>query len=57
MLSLTGITKSYGGRRVLDDITFDVRPGRLTGSSAATAPERRRRCGSSSASSARTTAR
>ncbi|MET0297403.1 MAG: ATP-binding cassette domain-containing protein [Microbacterium sp.] len=31
MLTLTGITKSYGGRRVLDDITFDVRPGRLTG--------------------------
>lgn len=31
MLTLTGITKSYGGRRVLDDVTFDVRPGRLTG--------------------------
>ncbi|TQJ30230.1 ABC transporter ATP-binding protein [Microbacterium sp. SLBN-146] len=31
MLTLTGITKSYGGRRVLDDIGFDVRPGRLTG--------------------------
>ncbi|WP_169583671.1 MULTISPECIES: ATP-binding cassette domain-containing protein [Microbacterium] len=31
MLQLTGITKSYGGRRVLDDVTFDVRPGRLTG--------------------------
>ncbi|WP_434811111.1 ABC transporter ATP-binding protein [Microbacterium sp. bgisy189] len=31
MLELTGITKSYGGRRVLDDITFTVAPGRLTG--------------------------
>jgi ABC-2 type transport system ATP-binding protein len=31
MLELTGITKSYGGRRVLDDVAFTVRPGRLTG--------------------------
>ncbi|WP_404429724.1 ATP-binding cassette domain-containing protein [Microbacterium lacus] len=31
MLKLTDITKSYGGRRVLDDVSFDVRPGRLTG--------------------------
>lgn len=31
MLSLRGITKSYGGRRALDDVTFDVLPGRLTG--------------------------
>ena len=31
MLKLTEITKSYGGRRVLDDVSFDVRPGRLTG--------------------------
>jgi ABC-2 type transport system ATP-binding protein len=31
MLTLTGITKSYGERRVLDDVSFDVRPGRLTG--------------------------
>ncbi|MEJ1087981.1 ATP-binding cassette domain-containing protein [Microbacterium sp. Mu-80] len=30
-LSLDGITKSYGARRVLDDIRFDVAPGRLTG--------------------------
>lgn len=30
-LVLTGITKSYGSRRVLDDVTFDVEPGRLTG--------------------------
>ena len=39
MLSLTGITKSYGGRRVLDDIAFDVRPGRLTGPEAPTIGE------------------
>ncbi|MCP1428031.1 ABC-2 type transport system ATP-binding protein [Microbacterium foliorum] len=30
-LLLTGITKSYGSRRVLDDISFGVTPGRLTG--------------------------
>jgi ABC-2 type transport system ATP-binding protein len=31
MLELTGITKSYGGRRVLDDVSFRVAGGRLTG--------------------------
>lgn len=31
MLHLDGITKSYGGRRVLDGVGFDVAPGRLTG--------------------------
>ena len=31
MLKLTGLTKSYGGRRVLDDVSFEVKPGRLTG--------------------------
>jgi len=30
-LQLHGITKSYGSRRVLDDVSFDVAPGRLTG--------------------------
>ncbi|WP_243229292.1 ABC transporter ATP-binding protein [Microbacterium sp. CIAB417] len=30
-LQLTGITKSYGTRRVLDDITFPVAGGHLTG--------------------------
>lgn len=30
-LELTGITKSYGARRVLDDVSFGVAPGRLTG--------------------------
>ncbi len=31
MLELDGITKSYGGRRVLDDVGFTVAAGRLTG--------------------------
>lgn len=31
MLQLDGITKSYGGRRVLDDVSFAVASGRLTG--------------------------
>ena len=31
MLRLQGLTKSYGERRVLDDVTFDVAAGRLTG--------------------------
>jgi ABC-2 type transport system ATP-binding protein len=31
LLQLTGLTKSYGSRRVLDDVTFDVAPGRMTG--------------------------
>src|SRR6218665_2560915 len=31
MLQLRGIGKSYGGRRVLDDVSFTVSPGRLTG--------------------------
>jgi ABC-2 type transport system ATP-binding protein len=31
VLELDGITKSYGGRRVLDDVGFTVAPGRLTG--------------------------
>ncbi|MFT4259877.1 ABC transporter ATP-binding protein [Microbacterium sp.] len=30
-LRLSGITKSYGDRRVLDDVSFEVAPGRLTG--------------------------
>src|SRR5690554_3270066 len=30
-LQLTGVTKSYGSRRVLDDVTFSVAAGHLTG--------------------------
>jgi ABC-2 type transport system ATP-binding protein len=31
MLELSGVTKSYGARRVLDEVAFTVQPGRLTG--------------------------
>lgn len=31
LLDLSGIVKSYGSRRVLDDVSFRVAPGRLTG--------------------------
>lgn len=31
LLQLTGLTKSYGSRRVLDDVSFTVAPGRMTG--------------------------
>src|SRR5690606_30228261 len=30
-LQLNGVTKSYGSRRVLDDVSFPVAPGHLTG--------------------------
>ncbi|THG29521.1 ABC transporter ATP-binding protein [Naasia lichenicola] len=31
MLTLTGITKTYGDRRALDDVSFGIERGRLTG--------------------------
>ena len=31
LLELHGITKSYGDRKALDNVSFDVTPGRLTG--------------------------
>jgi ABC-2 type transport system ATP-binding protein len=31
MLQVTTISRSFGGHRVLDDVSFDVRPGRMTG--------------------------
>ena len=31
MISLRGLTKQYGSTRAVDDLTFDVRPGRVTG--------------------------
>jgi ABC-2 type transport system ATP-binding protein len=31
MLELRGLEKSYAGRRVLSDVSFDVAPGRMTG--------------------------
>ncbi|WP_052023275.1 ABC transporter ATP-binding protein, partial [Actinotalea ferrariae] len=30
-LRLTGVTRTFGERRALDDVTFTVRPGRVTG--------------------------
>ena len=30
-LALTGVTRRFGDRTALDDVTFEVRPGRLTG--------------------------
>ncbi|OQO92034.1 ABC transporter ATP-binding protein [Saccharomonospora piscinae] len=31
MLTVTGISRRFGDLRVLDDVSFDVRPGRMTG--------------------------
>ncbi|SFP46534.1 ABC transporter ATP-binding protein [Saccharomonospora viridis] len=31
MLTVTGISRRFGDRRVLDDVSFEVRPGRMTG--------------------------
>ncbi len=31
MISVHGLTKSYGGRIAVDDLTFDVQPGTVTG--------------------------
>ncbi|MBD8870594.1 ABC transporter ATP-binding protein [Nocardioides donggukensis] len=31
MLSVLGLTRDYDGTTVLDDVSFDVRPGRMTG--------------------------
>ncbi|ANZ40016.1 ABC transporter ATP-binding protein [Lentzea guizhouensis] len=31
MLTVTGISRSFGDHRVLDDVSFEVRPGRMTG--------------------------
>ncbi|MFI6096074.1 ABC transporter ATP-binding protein [Lentzea sp. NPDC051213] len=31
MLTVTGISRSFGDHRVLDEVSFDVRPGRMTG--------------------------
>ncbi|MFG2889149.1 ABC transporter ATP-binding protein [Streptomyces sp. NPDC048248] len=31
MIEVVGLTKSYGGKRVVDDLSFTVRPGAVTG--------------------------
>ena len=48
------LSKRFGTVVALDDLAFEVPPGRCSGSSARTAPARRRRCGSRSACSSRT---
>ena len=30
-ISVRGLTKSYGGHRVVDELSFDVAPGQVTG--------------------------
>jgi ABC-type multidrug transport system ATPase subunit len=44
VIRLEGLTKRYGRTLAVDGLTFDVRPGRVTGSSARTGPASRRRC-------------
>ena len=41
-VSLTGMSKSFVGVKVLKDVSFDVRPARCTRCSARTAPASRR---------------
>lgn len=31
MIELRGLTKRYGGKLAVDRLTFDIRPGRVTG--------------------------
>jgi ABC-2 type transport system ATP-binding protein len=31
MITVSGLTKTYGGRRVVDDVSFDLEPGTVTG--------------------------
>ena len=31
MISVTGLTKQYGERRAVDDLSFELRAGRVTG--------------------------
>jgi ABC-2 type transport system ATP-binding protein len=31
MLTVRGISRSFGDHKVLDEVSFDVRPGRMTG--------------------------
>ncbi len=38
MIEARGLTKRYGDKVAVDDLTFTVEPGRVTGSSARTVP-------------------
>ena len=31
MIEVTALTRTYGGLRAVDDVTFTARPGRVTG--------------------------
>ena len=45
MIEATNLTKRYGDKTAVDDLTFTVRPGIVTVSSAPTGPASPRRCG------------
>jgi ABC-type Na+ transport system ATPase subunit NatA len=45
MINVTGLTKHYGERRAVDDLSFELEAGRVTASSAPTAPANRPPCG------------
>ena len=44
MITVSHLTKSYGGRTVVDDLSFELAAGRITGFVGPTAPASRRRC-------------
>jgi ABC-2 type transport system ATP-binding protein len=45
MIEVRGLTKRYGDVLAVDDLSFDVEPGKVTGSSAPTGRGSRPRCG------------
>ena len=50
MVAVRNLTKRYGDVLAVDDLTFALEPGTITGFLGPTAPARRRRCGCCSAS-------
>ena len=44
MITVEGLTKTYGGFTAVDDVSFVAAPGRVTGFLGPTAPASRRRC-------------
>jgi ABC-2 type transport system ATP-binding protein len=45
LIEVRGLTKRYGDTVAVDDLTFDVRPGVVTGFLVRTAQASPRRCG------------
>ena len=45
MIEARGLVKRYGSTTAMDNLSFDVRPGTVTGSSARTARASPPRCG------------